>query len=137
MASSDTSGSPDSSEEPLNGKTVLVTGANSGIGYQTALGLAAMGTRVGLVCRNRAKGEVAQEKIKSLTDNTAVDLFIADLGSQAEIAQLKKTTPDDRILLQLRTDFEASKKQLGSMRLTAAQDLAWALINSPAFLFNH
>ena len=56
---------------------------------------------------------------------------------EAEIAQLKKTTPDDRILLQLRTDFEASKKQLGSMRLTAAQDLAWALINSPAFLFNH
>ncbi len=40
-------------------------------------------------------------------------------------------------LVQLRRDAELSQKQLGNKRLTAAQDLAWALINSPAFLFNH
>jgi NAD(P)-dependent dehydrogenase (short-subunit alcohol dehydrogenase family) len=41
-----------------------------------------------MVCRNRAKGEAAQEAIRSLAANSAVDLFIADLGSQADIAQL-------------------------------------------------
>ena len=43
----------------------------------------------------------------------------------------------DPKLVQLRRDADLSLKQLGNKRLTAAQDLAWALINSPAFLFNH
>jgi hypothetical protein len=42
----------------------------------------------------------------------------------------------DPDLVQLRLDAEASKKQIESKRLTAAQDLTWALINNPAFLFN-
>ncbi len=43
----------------------------------------------------------------------------------------------DAKLIQLRRDAELSKTQLTNQRLTAAQDLTWALINSPAFLFNH
>ena len=43
----------------------------------------------------------------------------------------------DPKLIQLRRDSALSQKQLANKRLTAAQDLAWALINSPAFLFNH
>ncbi len=42
----------------------------------------------------------------------------------------------DTLLVQLRVDAEASKKQVGNKRLTVVQDLAWALINNPAFLFN-
>jgi hypothetical protein len=54
-----------------------------------------------------------------------------------QITALEVVTPDDPRLLQLRTDFEASKLQIANRRLTLAQDLTWALINSPAFLFNH
>jgi hypothetical protein len=42
----------------------------------------------------------------------------------------------DPKLVQLRADAEMSGKQLVSKRLTGVQDLAWALINNPAFLFN-
>lgn len=43
----------------------------------------------------------------------------------------------DPKLVQLRTDVEMSTKQNSNPRLTGAQDLTWALINNPAFLFNH
>ena len=42
----------------------------------------------------------------------------------------------DPLLVQLRIDAEASKRQITDKRLTVVQDLAWALINNPAFLFN-
>ncbi len=43
----------------------------------------------------------------------------------------------DAKLVRLRQDAEQSKAQLANRRLTGVQDLAWALINNPAFLFNH
>ncbi len=43
----------------------------------------------------------------------------------------------DPKLVQLRSDVEQSKQQLANQRLTGAQDLVWALVNTPAFLFNH
>lgn len=53
------------------------------------------------------------------------------------LAFISQAITDDSRLVRLRSDIEYSKKQLDQKRLTAAQDLAWALINSPAFLFNH
>ena len=53
------------------------------------------------------------------------------------VAQANKPVPVDPRLAQLRQDVEMSIKQTAVRRLTAAQDVAWALINSPAFLFNH
>jgi hypothetical protein len=64
-----------------------------------------------------------------------VDPKLTELKTQVELAS--KPVPEDARLAQLRADVEASEKQMTNQRLTAAQDLAWALINSPAFLFNH
>ena len=66
----------------------MVTGANSGIGKATALGLAQMGATVLMVCRDRTRGEAAQGEIQSKSGNQAVDLLIADLSSQQSIRQL-------------------------------------------------
>lgn len=58
-------------------------------------------------------------------------------GHEAKLVDSQKPIVIDPKLLQLRRDAELSKQQMANIRLTAAQDLTWALINSPAFLFNH
>ena len=56
---------------------------------------------------------------------------------QARKKSLEQPTKDTASIIRLRSDVGESKKQLKNLRLTAAEDLTWALINSPAFLFNH
>jgi hypothetical protein len=55
---------------------------------------------------------------------------------QAAVTEAERPIPIEPRLAQLRADYKLSEEQLKQKRLTAAQDLAWALINSPAFLFN-
>jgi hypothetical protein len=64
-----------------------------------------------------------------------VDTHLVELRNRVESA--KKPIPIEPRLVQLRQDVEQSIRQAAERRLTAAQDIAWALINSPAFLFNH
>jgi hypothetical protein len=64
-----------------------------------------------------------------------VDPKLNELRNLLEAA--KRPVPVDKQLAQLRHDVEMSIRQEASRRLTAAQDIAWALINSPSFLFNH
>lgn len=72
----------------LQDKVFLVTGANSGIGKATALALAQRGATVVLICRDRARGEVAQAEIKASSGNKHVDLLIGDMASLTSVRQL-------------------------------------------------
>ncbi len=72
----------------MQGKVCLLTGATSGIGKATALGLAQMGATVVMVSRDRARGEAVQGEIKTKSGNDAVDLLLADLSAQQSIRQL-------------------------------------------------
>jgi dehydrogenase/reductase SDR family protein 12 len=69
----------------LDGKNCLVTGANSGIGFATAEGLASRGATVYMLCRNKERGETALSQIRSKTGNMNVHLEICDLSSISEV----------------------------------------------------
>jgi NAD(P)-dependent dehydrogenase (short-subunit alcohol dehydrogenase family) len=71
----------------MAGKTVLVTGGTSGIGRATAMGLAAMGARLGITGRDRGRTEEAAREIRAVGAGQ-VDLFVADLSSQLEVRRL-------------------------------------------------
>lgn len=72
----------------MNGKTCIITGANSGIGKETALGLARMGAQVVLVCRNPEKGRAALADIQRESGSSKLDLLIADMSSMASVRAL-------------------------------------------------
>jgi retinol dehydrogenase 14 len=79
---------------PMVGKVVLVTGGTGGIGRATAIGLATMGARVGITGRDPARTGQAAADISAASGNPAVDAFVADMSSQAELRRLATAVHD-------------------------------------------
>jgi len=85
---------------PQGGKTALITGANSGIGYQAALELARHGAHVLLGVRSRAKGDAALARLLQEAPGASaevVELDMASLGSIRRFAQ-EFTQPLDLLI---------------------------------------
>jgi retinol dehydrogenase-12 len=72
----------------LSGKVCIVTGASSGIGEVSARELARANASLAIVCRNRSRGEAVLERIAEETGNRDLELFVADLESQAQIRRV-------------------------------------------------
>ena len=73
------------------GRRAIVTGANSGLGFETALALAARGAEVTLAVRDTVKGDAAAGQIRARAPQASIDvrrLDLADLGSIDEFAWL-------------------------------------------------
>jgi NAD(P)-dependent dehydrogenase (short-subunit alcohol dehydrogenase family) len=83
----------------LSGKVAIVTGANSGIGFETARALAEKGARVVLGCRSRLKGPRAVAEIRERVPGADVLFTTLDLGSLASIEMFAKevTAETDRL----------------------------------------
>jgi len=72
----------------IRGKTVLITGASSGIGFHAALDLAKLGARVAMVGRDPVRSEAAARELRTRTGSKDVSLFLCDFASQAAVRQL-------------------------------------------------
>ncbi|XP_062584468.1 retinol dehydrogenase 11-like [Saccostrea cucullata] len=73
------------SSKSLTGKTVIITGANTGIGFQTAVDLAKRNGRIILACRNTEKGEAAKSRIIQLTGNKSVVFRHLDVSLMSSV----------------------------------------------------
>ena len=62
----------------IDGKLVIVTGANSGIGYEIAKIALIKGARVVLACRNESRAEQAKERLINETGKTSIEIYIYD-----------------------------------------------------------
>ncbi|MFB9276999.1 SDR family oxidoreductase [Cohnella cellulosilytica] len=74
----------------MKDKVCMVTGANSGIGFAAAKGLAERGAAVVMVCRNRERGEEARQEIVRQTGNERIELLLCDLSSLRSVRDLSE-----------------------------------------------
>ena len=74
--------------QDLSGKTYIVTGANSGIGYEAAKNFASRGATVALVCRSESRGRDAVASIVAATGNARVSLYVADFSLLSSVSKV-------------------------------------------------
>ena len=72
-------------DDSLRTKTIVITGANSGLGYWTTMALAEKGARIFMLCRSMEKGEKARKEIISYTKNSKIELILVELSSRKSI----------------------------------------------------
>lgn len=125
----------------LSGRTVLVTGANSGLGLETARAMAAKGARVLMACRSPERGEAAVvdagDDARNGGSTELVTLDLADLGSvRAAAADVRERTGDALDVLvsnagvmatPRRTTKDGFELQLGTNHIGHAA-LTWLLM---------
>ncbi|XP_029952163.1 retinol dehydrogenase 13-like [Salarias fasciatus] len=78
------------SKARLDGKTVLITGGNTGIGKETAVDLARRGARVILACRDMDRANKAAEDVKKRSGNDNVIVKMLDLASLQSVREMAK-----------------------------------------------
>lgn len=96
-------------------KVIIVTGANAGIGRETARGLAKLGHTVIMVCRNVPAGEAVRQEIIAQTGNQSVEVMKCDLSSQPSIrrfaAEFTDKYPRLDVLINNAANFDHTLKQ--------------------------
>ncbi|MDQ0743237.1 NAD(P)-dependent dehydrogenase (short-subunit alcohol dehydrogenase family) [Clavibacter sp. B3I6] len=97
----------------LAGRTILVTGANGGIGFWTSAQLAGAGARVLLACRSAERGDAAARAIRARVPGADVDVVALDLARLASV---------DACVAAVREDLDAIVANAG---LTPAGGRAW------------
>jgi len=120
--------------EDLTGKVAIVTGANSGMGFETSLFLAKAGAEVHLLCRNEIFGKDAVGKIEKLSGNNKLFLHIVDISSNKSINAFAREFKNDKLdILVNNAGVLPSEKILTDDNL----ELTWATNIRGPFLLTH
>ena len=109
----------------MKDRTILITGASSGIGLQSAIGLAKLGAEVVMVGRDQKRTAQAAEQVRSQTGNQSVSYLLADLSSQQDVRKLaqdfkNKYTKLDVLLNNAGAIFLSRKLSVNGYEMTLA-----------------
>ena len=88
---SDRASSP---QQPVRDKVVVITGASSGLGLETAKQLAGQGGEIVMIVRDQARGEHARSQVAEAATGKSPVLLIADLSEQADIRRVAQEVRD-------------------------------------------
>jgi NADP-dependent 3-hydroxy acid dehydrogenase YdfG len=89
------SGGKCKSRNRLDGKIAIVTGGNTGLGFETALELAKRGAQLIIACRDTIKAEKAANRIKNLTLNQKIIVKYLDLSDLDSVRYFSKTVQEE------------------------------------------
>lgn len=81
----------------FKGKTVLVTGSNSGVGFKTVEESLYLGAKVIMACRNRERAEAAREELLAEYPNAAIEILLLDLSDFSSIDSFVENIVSNRI----------------------------------------
>lgn len=74
----------------MKNKLCIITGANSGIGFETVKKLAEMGAFIVMVCRNEEKAYAAKSEIQQEVEGAGIEIVLCDFSIQSEILKATK-----------------------------------------------
>ncbi|XP_060529320.1 retinol dehydrogenase 14-like [Cylas formicarius] len=120
----------------MNGKTVIITGANGGIGKETCREIAQRGARVIMACRNIVTAKAARDEIVESTKNENVIVKELDLSSQASIRKFA----EDILRTESRLDVLIHNAGTAEKKLIKTEDgleLTMATNHFGPFLLTH
>lgn len=89
---------PTDLEVNLNGRSFMVTGANSGIGKATAQEIANRGGTVHMVCRNKGRADTAKDEIVEKSKNQDVHVHIVDMSDMKQVWQFAENFAQNNTL---------------------------------------
>ena len=102
----------------LSGKTAVVTGANSGLGYETAVALARHGAHVVLACRDEGRGNEALQRVRGDVPQASVELSLLDLADLTSVRKFAEAYAGERDHLDILVN-NAGVMALDTRRATA------------------
>ena len=112
----------------MSDKIVMITGANSGIGKETARALAKKGATLIMICRNKERGEAALEDLKEKTKSDKLELYLADLADPDAI---------QRAVTQFREKHDKLDILINNAGLVLSEKIITPLGYEKTFTVNH
>jgi NAD(P)-dependent dehydrogenase (short-subunit alcohol dehydrogenase family) len=127
---------PPSPDGTVRDKVVVVTGASSGLGFETARQLSQEGAEVVMICRDPARGQRAWSQVAGLATRRPPVLMLADLSVQAEVRRLADEVKGryDRVDVLVNNAGNAFNSRQQS---ADGFELTWATNDLAPFLLTH